>query len=255
MELEALAAELDELLEVDRYRPVDASLNGLQVGDGTRSVEHVALSVDAAVEPIERAAAAAADLLVAHHGILWGEAEGVTRHRYARVAALVEADLALYVAHLPLDGHPELGHAAVLGGTLGIVDVEPFGRIDGRPTGVIGGLRGGPPADEVRRDLADAVGTAPDDLDDIGTPPDRVDRVAIVTGSGTDFVEGAAATDADVLVTGEAKQAAYHRARELGLYVLLGGHYATERFGLEALGERLEHWGLETTFVDVPTGI
>jgi putative NIF3 family GTP cyclohydrolase 1 type 2 len=85
--------------------------------------------------------------------------------------------------------------------------------------------------------------------------PERVEDVAIVTGSGADWLEEAAAVGADVLVTGEGKQAVYHEAKEAGVNVVLAGHYATETSGVRTLQRRAEEWGLETTFVDEPTGL
>jgi putative NIF3 family GTP cyclohydrolase 1 type 2 len=79
--------------------------------------------------------------------------------------------------------------------------------------------------------------------------------VGIVTGSGVDWIEEAASEGLDALVTGEGKQKAYHEARDLGLNVYLAGHYATETFGVRRLADRVEGWGIETTYVDHPTGL
>jgi putative NIF3 family GTP cyclohydrolase 1 type 2 len=79
--------------------------------------------------------------------------------------------------------------------------------------------------------------------------------VAVVTGSGADYLEAAAEAGADLLVTGEAKGKTYHEAREAGIGVILAGHYATETFGVSRLRELVSEWGVETTFVDHPTGL
>jgi len=85
--------------------------------------------------------------------------------------------------------------------------------------------------------------------------PEEIEDVAIVTGSGTDWIDEAVAVGAEALVTGEGKQKAYHEAREAGLTVVLAGHYATETFGVRSVASLLEEWGLETTYVDHPTGL
>ncbi|MFW6448461.1 MAG: Nif3-like dinuclear metal center hexameric protein, partial [Halobacteriota archaeon] len=139
MDLGTLADRLDDRLDVDAYADVDASANGLQVGRRDRPIERVAVAVDAAVEPIERAAEV--DALIVHHGLVWGDGlTDLTAHRYDRIRALVTNDLGLYCAHLPLDGHPELGNAARLGAAIGLREVEAFGHLGGLPTGVIGRL-------------------------------------------------------------------------------------------------------------------
>ncbi|MBV0924684.1 Nif3-like dinuclear metal center hexameric protein [Halomicroarcula limicola] len=249
-----LAARLDEELAVDAYADIDASPNGLQVGPADRDVDRVALAVDAAAETIDRAADADADLLLTHHGIVWGSVERVTGTTYDRVAPLIEGGLALYVAHLPLDGHQTLGNAAGVADLLGLDDREPFGTVGSERIGQRGTLPEPTP-------LSDLTGTLESSLDTGGRPvqtldfgPESVEDVAVVTGSGADWVGEADEVDADVLVTGEGKQQVYHEAREAGINVVLAGHYATETFGVRSVGSLLSEWGLETTFINCPTG-
>lgn len=256
MRLGALSDRLDEQTDVAAYDGIDVSHNGLQVGHRDLEIEHVACAVDAAVEPIALAGEAGAELLVVHHGLIWGDGlDGLTGATFDRVGALYEHDLSLYACHLPLDGHPDLGNAAIIADRVGLGDVEPFGHMQGRPTGVIGRYPGGCS----RADLVEVVSTAIDvprsHVESIGDIHDEVETVAIVTGSGSDFVEDAAVAGADVLITGESKHSTYHLAREVGVDILLGGHYATETLGVRALATDMESWGLETTFVDVPTGL
>jgi len=263
MRLSEFAARLDDRLDVAAYAAADASANGLQIAPAPAAgaagrdpaVEHAAFAVDAAVGTAREAAAAGADVLVAHHGIVWGGLDRVTGREYARVEPFVDRDLALYVSHLPLDGHPELGNAAGLADRLGLVDREPFGAVGRETIGVRGTLPEPLPAAE----LAAALG---DDLDTGGRPvrtlefgPDRLAEVAVVTGSGAEFLGEAAAAGVDALLTGEGKGKLYHEARESGVSVLLAGHYATETVGVRRLRDLAGEWGLTTTFVDCPTGL
>ena len=270
MELRAFADRLDDRLDTDAYADVDASANGLQVGpsaetgttdspeaettDGRFDVEHAAFAVDAATAPIAGAVDAGADVLVVHHGISWGGIERVTGRTYDRIASLVDGDLALYVSHLPLDGHPELGNAAGVADAVGLSDREPFGRIGPVTIGTIGRTHEPLPADAIRERLdrfdGNEAGTR---VLDFG--PDRIERVAVVTGSGADWLDEAAAAGADALITGEGKQQMYHEAREAGLTVFLAGHYATETFGVRSLRTLADEWGLETTYLSHPTGL
>ncbi|PSQ38565.1 Nif3-like dinuclear metal center hexameric protein [Halobacteriales archaeon SW_5_70_135] len=264
MDLTTLTERLDERLRTDEYAAVDASANGLQVGRpgpgvppeaGDREVGHVALAVDAAVATAERAAALGADLLVTHHGLVWGGLERVTGRQHRRLAAFVEHDLPLYVSHLPLDGHPELGNAVGVADLLGVVDREPFGDLGGVHAGLRGRLDGPRSPADLHETLAADLDTGDGRVRTLDLGPERVERAAIVTGSGTDFLDEAAAAGVDALVTGEGKGKAYHEAREAGLNVVLGGHYATETVGVRRLGELIEDWGVETTFLDHPTGL
>jgi dinuclear metal center YbgI/SA1388 family protein len=254
MELSELVARYDEELRTDAYADVDASANGLQVGPGEGTVEHVAAAVDAATATVEEAAAAGADVLVTHHGLSWGGIERVTGPTYDRIAALVDAGTALYVSHLPLDGHQELGNAAGLAEFLGLEDREPFAAMGGEPIGQRGRLSSPESAQTLRERLDELPqGSAETRLLPFG--PESVERVAVVTGSGSDFLDDAVAAGVDTLVTGEGKQQVYHRARETETNVLLAGHYATETFGVRSLAALAAEWGLETTYVEHPTGL
>jgi dinuclear metal center YbgI/SA1388 family protein len=250
-----LCTRLDETLETAAYADVDASANGLQVGPAGTAVERVAVAVDAAVETIERAGAAGSDLLVTHHGLVWGGIDRVTGTRYRRIAALVENDLALYVSHLPLDGHRTLGNAAGVADLLDLEDREPFGELGGEYIGQRGTATDPYTVDALRERLAANLETGPGTVRVLDFGPDAIRDVAVVTGSGVDFLAEATDVGADALVTGEGKQQAYHEAREAGIHVVLAGHYATETFGVRALGDLLSEWGLETTYIDCPTGL
>lgn len=255
MELAELTGRLDERLDTAAYADLDASPNGLQVGPESGEVEHVAFAVDAAVETIERAADAGADLLVTHHGLVWGEIERVTESNYRRIAPLVEHDLPLYVSHLPLDGHQELGNAAGLADLLNLGNRQPFGELGPEVIGQRGSASEPYGIDELRNLLADELDTGDRDVKALDFGPDEIADVAIVTGSGVDWLDEAVEADVDALVTGEGKQKAFHEAREAGIHVVLAGHYATETFGVQSLESLVEEWGLETTFVDCPTGL
>jgi len=255
MQLTELVDRFDARLDTDAYADIDASANGLQVGPENGSVEHVAFAVDAGVDTIERAAAAGADAMVTHHGVVFGGMEHVTGTEYDRIEALVENDIALYVSHLPLDGHHELGNAAGIADLLELADREPFGTIGGEYIGQRG-RRAEPITPAALADsLEQSLDTGGRDVQTLAFGPDRIEDVAVVTGSGVDWLGAAAESGADALVTGEGKQKAYHLAREHGITVVLAGHYATETFGVRNLQSPAEEWGLTTTFIDAPTGL
>jgi dinuclear metal center YbgI/SA1388 family protein len=254
MELSELVSRYDEKLRTDAYAGVDASANGLQVGPDEGEVEHVAVAVDAAVATIDEAATAGADVLVTHHGISWGGIERVTGSAYRRIDRLLDNDLSLYVSHLPLDGHQQLGNAAGVAEFLGLGDPEPFGMMGGEPIGQRGTFSSPESAQEIRERL-DELPQGNQETRLLPFGPEQVEDVAIVTGSGADFLDVAVDAGVDTLVTGEGKQKLYHEAREAGCNVFLAGHYATETFGVRALAALADGWGLETTYVEHPTGL
>ena len=255
MHLTELVARLDEQLRTADYADLDASANGLQVGPREDDVEHVAFAVDGVRETVDLAADTGADLLVTHHGLSWGGIERVTGWQYDRIAPLIEHEIALYVSHLPLDGHRELGNAAGVADVLELTDRQPFGELGPECVGQRGVAPEPYAPDELREHLASELDTGPGDVRLLEFGPDEIEDVAIVTGSGTDWLDEAVAAGVDALVTGEGKGKAYHEAREAGIHVVLAGHYATETFGVRALQELVDEWGPETTYLDVPTGL
>jgi dinuclear metal center YbgI/SA1388 family protein len=245
-----LVAHLDELLRVRDIPDYPSALNGLQV-EGTRAVSRVACAVDAAEATIHAAVDAGADLLVVHHGLFWDGNQPVTGRRYRRLKALLDADLPLYSAHLPLDVHPELGNNARL---LRALEIEPrgqFGEYRGMPLGWWG------EADLRREALCarlDALLGSRVKL--VAGGPERVSRIGVVTGAAGSMVAEAAAAGLDAFITGEGAHHNYFDAEEGGVNLFLGGHYATETFGVKAIGEHLaQTFGLEWLFLDHPTGL
>ena len=255
MNLTTLCERYDDRLRTADYASIDASANGLQVGPAEQSIEHVAFAVDAVAETASLAAEAGADLLVTHHGLSWGGIERVTGRQYGRIAPLVRNDVALYVSHLPLDGHQELGNAAGLADLLELTDRRPFADLGGEFIGQRGTASEPYATDELAALLEAELDHGGAGVQVLDFGPDEIEAVAIATGAGADALDDAVAAGADALVTGEGKGRLYHEAREADLNVFLAGHYATETFGVRALRSLTAEWGLETSYLDVPTGL
>ena len=80
--------------------------------------------------------------------------------------------------------------------------------------------------------------------------------VGIITGGAGGEIEAMVAEGIDTFVTGEGPHWSHPLAEELGLNVLYAGHYATETFGVRALGKLLnDQFCLDWIFVDHPTGL
>ncbi|MDZ7747261.1 MAG: Nif3-like dinuclear metal center hexameric protein [Halobacteriales archaeon] len=253
MQLSEFTERLDAELQVDQWAGADYAVNGLQVGPELAEIEHVAFAVDGVVETFEQAAAAGADALVVHHGISWGGIDRVTGKEYERVQTLLDEDIALYAAHAPLDAHADYGNAAQLCDRLGLDIVAPFGENGPGHAGQRGHAAMPFTTAELRDELAQLEGA--DDVQVLDFGPDELSDIAVLTGSGTDWLDEARDLGVDALVTGEGKQPAYHEAKEAGISVFLAGHYATETLGVKALQSLVEEWGLDTTYISHPTGL
>lgn len=251
MQLEQLAAYLDEYLRIRQVPDSSRAVNGLQV-EGSRDVRRIAVAVDAAQAIIDRAVDAGADLLLVHHGLFWDGDPRVTGRRYRRLHALLQSGTALYSAHLPLDVHPEVGNNAVLARALGVDVQGTFGDYKGFPLGVWGTLPRLPRGAFATR-LSETLG-GPVRL--IAGGPEQLETVGIITGGAASNTPSAAAAELDAFVTGEADNHHFFDAEEGGINLFLGGHYATETWGVRALAEHLEErFGLPHVFLDHPTGL
>jgi len=249
MKLHTIAAFLDELLDCKAFR--DSSANGIQV-ENRSAIHKVALGVDACLETIEKAAGQNCNLLIVHHGLFWGSQQLALEPHYGRIRALMQADMALYAAHLPLDAHPQLGHNAQIGLALGLVRTEPFAVWNGKAIGVKGSLAAPVPREDLIPFLREKIGG----LQACFTcGPEIVKTIGIVAGSATeqDLFREVKNQGIDMFITGEPKHGAYYLARELGLNVFYGGHYQTETFGMKALAAHLrETLSMPAVFIDTP---
>lgn len=250
MRLPDLVGYLDEYLAIHSITDAGGAHNGLQV-DGRSEIRRVAVAVDACIATITGALECGADLLIVHHGLLWGPTAPITGAYYRRLALLLKNDLPLYSCHLPLDAHPEVGNNHVLARQMGLEPAALFGAPGEAPIGVI--AEAAVRRDELAQRLAVAVGAAPLVL---ATGPEVARRIAIVTGGAGTYVTAAAAAGCDTLVTGEGPHHTYFLAEESGVNLIYGGHYATETVGVRALAQRLnQQFGLQTQFLDHPTGL
>jgi dinuclear metal center YbgI/SA1388 family protein len=250
MKRDELVAYLDDYLQVQAID--DSSNNGLQV-EGADQVACLALAVDAGLAAFAAAQAAGAQMLIVHHGLFWGQPLLATGLHRRRLQALLAADLSLYASHLPLDFHPQVGNNATLARWLGLEDPAPFGDYHGRAPGVSGRLAQACSLDQFVGRVEAVLGEPVVRVWPFG--PASVRRVGIISGGAGSMLDQAAAAGADLFLTGELSHGAYHQARELGLNVVFGGHYATETAGLRALADHLAAtFDLTTRFLDLPTG-
>jgi dinuclear metal center YbgI/SA1388 family protein len=250
--LNDLIAELDALLEPSRFR--DYGPNGLQV-PGKPTVARVATGVSASAELFERALAAQADLILVHHGLFWGRGPApIDPTMKRRLKLLFEADVSLVAYHLPLDAHPTVGNNALIASALGAETHTPFGEHEGEPIGVLARFAGdGMDATELRARVAELTEREPLSFD---AGPPQVRKLAIVSGAGASYLDEAIAVGADAFLTGEPAERVMTQAREGAIHFIAAGHYATETFGVKALGEHLaERHGVEHVFIDVPNPI
>jgi dinuclear metal center YbgI/SA1388 family protein len=250
--LQQIIANIDDKLAAAEFE--DYCPNGLQV-EGNPSVNRVVTGVSAGVELFERAVTEQAELIVVHHGIIWsGDERRVVGPLRERLRLLLSNAISLAAYHLPLDAHPQLGNNALIAEGLGAHEPAGFAWHAGRPIGVLAtfpgeGIDSAELLDRVseltrRTPLAFMAGHR------------QVRSLAIVSGAGTGYLGEAIAAGADAFITGEPTERAMGQARENAIHYIAAGHYATETFGVRALGAHIAaQFDLEHVFVDVPNPI
>jgi dinuclear metal center YbgI/SA1388 family protein len=240
----------NEYLRIDHVADWPHALNGLQV-ENSGNVRKLGAAVDASTRTFAAAADAGVDLLLVHHGLFWAGLRTITGPVRRQLAFLFERDLALYSAHLPLDVHPEVGNNARLAAALGLGDPEPFLEMKGELVGLRSRTQIFP--NELARKLEESVG-APVKL--YASGPATTANIGLITGGAGSEIYAMAEEGIDTFITGEAPHWAAVAAAELGINLLLGGHYATETVGVKALAEHLAaRFQLSWEFIDAPTGL
>ena len=235
---------LQALLRPELFK--DYGPNGLQV-EGRPEVRRLCTGVTASLAFIHAAIDAGADALLVHHGLFWRGQEGrLTGWLGERVRVLMNHGVNLFAYHLPLDAHAELGNNAQLGQRLGLVADARFGEQD---LGFIGPAASATSLDTLAATAASALARAITVVPGDGRP---LRRVAWCTGGAQGFFEPAIAAGADAFITGEISEPQAHLARETGVAFLACGHHATERFGAQAVGERVAaRLGLQHVHIEI----
>lgn len=259
--LNDLVEYLDEYLRIKDIPDEPNAVNGLQVENSGR-VGGIVAAVDASQATIDGVVAALETgqpppLLLVHHGLLWDGNVPVTGRRYRRLGGLLDHDVPLYAAHIPLDVHPEVGNNAVLAERLGIRVEGWFGSYRGIDMGVWGPS---PTSLSTRESLTLELDRVLHTLRGSATlipgGPGRPSRIGIITGGAGDMIGAAREAGLDTFITGEGPHHTYFDAMEWGLNVIYAGHYATETLGVQAMASHLaEQFDLEWDFHDHPTGL
>lgn len=255
--LAELVAYLDGYLRVGAIGDYGGAVNGLQVENSGQVASLVAAvdasqaTIDGVVQALERGTLTGPAMILVHHGLFWDGEHALTGRRFRRIRTLLQHDIALYSAHIPLDVHPEVGNNAVLARMLGLDDTRHFDEYKGTPLGVMGrlSLSRAELASRLERTLGTTVRLIPGG-------PERTERVGIITGGAGSRIPAAVAAGCDTFITGEGAHHTYFDAMELGANLLYAGHYATETVGVKALAEHLSaRFGVPFTFHDHPTGM
>jgi dinuclear metal center YbgI/SA1388 family protein len=240
----------DEYLRIREIEDWPNALNGLQIENSGR-VTKIGAAVDISTRVLTEAAKKDLNLLLVHHGLFWPGLQPITRSLHRQIKLAFENDIALYSAHLPLDIHPKVGNNAQLARSLGLRSTTPFFEEKGQLIGLK--VRSLFPRDKLVRELEKSLGG---NVKAFTSGPKKTKTIGIITGGAGAEIYRVAEDNIDTFITGEAPHWAAVAAEELGMNLVLGGHYSTETFGVKALAAHLaERFNISWTFIDRPTGM
>ena len=229
--LEEVVSYTNQLLDINAFK--DYAPNGLQV-EGKDTVKMIVSAVSASELMIDRAIEQGADVLLVHHGYFWkGEDPCLTGMKGRRIRKLIKNDISLLGYHLPLDAHHQLGNNARLADILGF---HAEGSMDEQGVGNYGVMK----APCNLQDLSDLVEHKLQRKPlSISAGDHIIKRIAWCSGGAQKYLKTAYKLGVDAYLSGEISENTVHEARELGVHYIAAGHHATERYGVQALGEHL----------------
>jgi dinuclear metal center YbgI/SA1388 family protein len=228
----------------------DNALNGLQI-ENSGCVTRIGAAVDVSARVLTEAQKRDIDLLIVHHGLFWPGLQPIQGALRRQLRIAFENDIALYGAHLPLDIHPKIGNNAQLVAALGLKSPQPFLEEKGQPVGLK--VRASLPRSQLVGKLQKVLNGP---VKVFGFGPKQSRSIGVVTGAAGSEIYRVADAGIDTFITGEAPHWAAVAAEELGMNLLLGGHYATEVFGVKALAAHLsKRFRVPWEFIDSPTGL
>ena len=248
--LSTLVEEADRFLNAARI--ADYCPNGLQV-EGRPQVRRIVSGVTASQALLDAAVEAEADVVLVHHGYFWkGEDARVTGMKRRRLQTLLGHDISLLAYHLPLDLHPEVGNNVQLARQLEITVEGPLDPENPKVVGLLGSLAEPMTARDFARRVQEVLGREPLLVEGAG----MVRRIGWCTGGGQGYIDDAIAAGVDLFLTGEASEQTFHSARENGVSFIAAGHHATERYGVQALGDSLaRRFAIEHLVIDCPNPV
>jgi dinuclear metal center YbgI/SA1388 family protein len=252
-----VARYLDELLSVASIPDYPNALNGLQLENSGR-VTRAAAGVDYSLETVKRAVESQSDFLILHHGMFWSGLKPLTGALHTKLKLLLDHDVAVYSSHIPLDCHPIFGNNMLLSRELELNPDGEFAQFRGIAIG-LSGESDIPTAEILRRARVFAQRHGGDAIAAGRTLEKAVTKKwAMCTGAGasSETIAEAKTAGIDTLIVGEGPHHTAVEASDLGICVIYAGHYATETLGVRALAGHLsEHFGIECTMIDAPTGL
>lgn len=238
------------LRQMEEIAPAELAVSydnpGLLISPASDEIKKVLVVLDCTTRTAEEAEKLGADLVLSHHPLFFHGTKHLLRTDPATAAAyeLTRRGIGLFSMHTNYDAAAG-GVNDVLASRLGLTEVEPLPP-DG--LGRIGNLPG-------TRTLRGFAAFCENELSATalcaGKPDRKLRRIAVVGGAGGDYAAAAAEAGADALLTGECRHHEALEAEELGIALLVLGHYETEHPAMEAVIPRLQAFENDVQYIEL----
>jgi len=217
---------------------------GLLIGDRKAKVRQVMTCLTLSLDVLQEALTEKADLVITHHPIPFRPLKQITTGtRTGRILLdLIAARIAVYSPHTSWDSAAR-GINQRLAEGIGLADIRPLlpaktcAPGEDLGAGRVGACKRPVALKTFASRVKKLLGI--DGLFRVGNGTTKLQRVAVACGSGGSFLEAARSAGCDCLITGEASFHTCLEAADTGMALLLPGHYASERFSLDALADEL----------------
>lgn len=214
---------------------------GLLIGDRNAEVRRVMTCLTVTPDVVEEAVSEKVDLIVSHHPLPFRPITKLTTDSVpaSMTLRLAAAGVSVYSAHTAFDS-AATGINQFWAESIGLSSIEPINPREDDST--LGSGRVGMVSGRVRLDDFSSTVAAVASVDEVRMVGDWdmvIHKVGVACGSGGSFLSAAKRRGCSVLVTGEATFHTCVEARSLGMGLVLVGHYASERFAMERLADRI----------------
>ncbi|CAL4042710.1 GTP cyclohydrolase 1 type 2 [Buchnera aphidicola (Phyllaphis fagi)] len=223
----------------------DITNNGLQI-EGNHNIQKIVTGVSICQQLIDFAIQYQAQAIIVHHGLFWDhESKNIQKIQKTRIHSILKNNINLYSWHIPLDVHKTLGNNMQIAKKLEITvlgkisDIVLWGKFNSHIT-----------VKNLFHKITSKFKRIP--ICFSRSKLYKINTIAWCSGKGQKFIKQAHDLKLDAFLTGEASEDTMHYAHESNINFFAAGHYATERYGIQKLGQWIsKKYNLNVIFIDI----
>lgn len=202
--------------------------SGLLVGDENKEISKILFALDATTDIVEQAIECGADLIVTHHPIIFKPVSNVLSD--SLIYKLIENGISIISAHTNYDKAID-GVNDVLCKT---INASRYEKVEDTCLN-IAYFENSIFSDDFALYLRGKLGG----IVRYNALDKKVSKIAVCSGSGSDYLSLAKELNCDALLTGDASHHAFLDANEMGILLVAAGHFETENISIKPLADRI----------------